>query len=116
MRSERPAEAEDERTPSGREALSSAVDEVAARLRDRRVRVDGTETSTELASMLEAVEQFERAVTLRAGDLFLDSGDAPEPDDPAFVLPRRRDDEGAGAYIGRLEAATASVLQRPPLE
>lgn len=115
MSEEVEARAEGAETRSGLEALSHAIDDVSARLRDRRVRLFGQESSDELASLLEAVEQFERAVESRGGDLFVDSGDASEPDDPAFVLPARRDDESVSAFIARLDAARAEVLLHPPI-
>lgn len=102
-------------TPSTSEALSRAMAEARARLRSRRVWLGGEETSGELARLLEAVERFEQAVEQRGGDLFLDSGDAPEPDDPTFVLPRRRDDESVSAYVARVDAAREAVLRRPPI-
>ena len=84
--------------------------EIASRLRDRGVRLTGRETGDELADLLDAVERFEMAVEQAGGDLMLDepvgTGDPVQPDDAAFVMPRRNDGESADAYIERLAVAT----------
>ena len=115
MTDERQYRSGDAETVSGREALAHAVDEVSAWLRDRQVTLHGEESSEELVSLREAVERFEQAVEARGGDLFIDSGDASEPDDPAFVLPRRGDDESVNAFIARVDRARTEVLGRPPV-
>src|SRR5262245_21858181 len=66
------------------------------RLESLNVRLDGRESPDELVSLLEAVERFEEAVEARGGDLMVDEperGKVLEPDDPAFVLPKRRPEE-----------------------
>jgi hypothetical protein len=78
------------------------ADEIALRLRDRLIEVDGSEDPAELATLMEAVEHFEAAVELRGGDLMVDSPRSSQPDTPAFVLPPRRDDEPLRAYARRI--------------
>jgi hypothetical protein len=78
----------------------------AARLTDLGVVVDDVESSEILASLLEAVEAFERAVEEAGGDLMVDTPPSQLPDDPRFLLPRRLDDEAVTAYTNRIRQAT----------
>lgn len=87
------------------------AERVSATLAARGARVDGGETSEQLVQMLEAVERFESAVSALGGDRMVDDPDSPAPDDPDFVLPRRRDDESVPSYIARVER-TAGTLER----
>ena len=90
--------------------------DIAARLTDRGVGLTGGESSEELVTLLETLERFERAVQAKGGDLMMDEGPRDrklEPDDAAFVLPRRADDESVSRYIVRVEQATAAIEQRP---
>ena len=95
------------------DAFRHAQDEIASRLRDRGVRLTGTETGDDLADLLDAVERFEGAVELAGGDLMLDEpvgSAAPiQPDNAEFVMPRRNDGETVAAYIDRLAAASQRV-------
>jgi hypothetical protein len=93
-----------------------AAASVAMRLDRRGIWLSGHETSEELADLLDAVEQFERAVERSGGDLMVDepvtADKRPiEPDDSAFVLPRREHGEGAARYVQRLIEATRRAGQ-----
>ena len=94
---------------SGRDERQRAESEVAFRLRSRGVRLTGGESDEQLVELLEAVERFERVVERHGGDLMvdepMDSDRAPEPDNRRFVLPRRRDGETVGAFLGRIAEA-----------
>ncbi len=86
--------------------------EVAARLRTRGVLLTGSETPEQLVDLLDAVEQFDAAVDARGGDLFVDtpatarsSARVPQPDDPAYVLPARREHEPVASYLARIREA-----------
>ena len=88
----------------------------AARLQALGVRLAGTETSDEIADLLDGVEWFEQAVESRGGDLMVDEGPhgAPaEPDDPAFVLPKRTDREPVASFVARIAEAAARLRQHP---
>ncbi|HJU89541.1 MAG TPA: hypothetical protein VJ672_09120 [Gemmatimonadaceae bacterium] len=87
------------------------TEQVAATLGARGARVDGSENSEQLVQLLEAVERFEAAVSSLGGDRMVDDQSSPAPDDPDFVLPRRRDDETVAAYTDRVERA-ATMLER----
>jgi hypothetical protein len=65
-----------------------------------------------LADLLSAVEDFERTVEDAGGDLFVDSPDSSEPEQPNFVLPHPRDDERVEGYIKRVTDATRSLKSR----
>ena len=92
--------------------LRRAMGQTRARLEALNVRLDGRETSEQLVSILEAVERFEEAVEARGGDLMVDEpprGEVAEPDDPHFVLPKRRPDESVEDYLDRVAIATHRV-------
>ncbi len=99
---------------AGNEEYQRAVEEVAVHLRRRGVRLTGRESGDEVTAMLESVERFEAAVARGGGDLMVDEpiGDgAPvQPDNEAFVLPRRDDGESAAAFIERIAQATSRAL------
>ena len=88
-----------------------AEEEIAVRLRRRGVRLTGRETGEELIDVLEAVERFELAVEAGGGDLMMDepigAASPIEPDDNAFVLPRRNDGESISEFLERIAFATA---------
>ena len=85
-----------------RESISSSV---AATLRARGVDLTGTESSEQLAEMLDAVERFEAAVSEAGGDNMINDATASNPQGEAFVLPRRAADESALEYADRVRRA-----------
>ena len=93
------------------EESTRAREEIADRLRHRGVVVAGNETGEELVNLLDAVERFETQVELSGGDLMVDepvgAGRPTEPDDEAFVLPRRHGDEPVSRYLARIAEATS---------
>jgi sugar phosphate isomerase/epimerase len=97
--------------------LARVTQNFAARLRQRGVALNDDESPDEIVRLLEAVEAFERAVESRGGDLMVDeppARGAVQPDDPAFLIPARTDDESVAAYLERLSAATEAVRKRSP--
>lgn len=85
--------------------------EAVARLRDRDIVVRDDDSLELVVQMLDAVEGFEHAVERRGGDLMVDTPPAREPDDEAFVVPTRADDESAEDFIVRVQAATARLMR-----
>lgn len=81
------------------------------RLRDRDVVLTGTESSSQLVRLLSAVEEFERLVGRCGGDNMVNTIRSSEPESEAFVLPLRRDDESAGAYVARIRLATECLAE-----
>ena len=100
-------------TEARADELRHAEDEIATRLRDRGVRLNGREGGAELVDLLDAVERFEAAVENSGGDLMVDepvrAGRPIAPDDEAFVLPRRHDGESVTEFIGRISLAIDHV-------
>ena len=77
-------------------------------LAQRGVRLSGNESDDELADLWSAVDRFESLVEARGGDTMTNAPTSAEPDNPAFVLPERKDRESARDYTRRiLEAAAA---------
>lgn len=84
-------------------------DEVTARLRHRGATLEGSESDDELLALANAVDAFERAVMQSGGDLMVDTPESSQPDNPEQVLPQRRADESADAYIRRIHDAADRV-------
>ncbi len=112
MPNSRSHERDDDLNPHRHEDEQRNAEIVAATLSARGARVDSSENSEQLVQLLEAVERFENAVSALGGDRMVDDPDTPQPDDPAFVLPRRRDDESVGAYTTRVERAAQELERR----
>lgn len=95
--------------------LRRVSDEIITRLHTRGVEASHRDTPEQLARLLEAVEEFERTVEGRGGDLMVDEpiGARPptSPDDQHFVLPARADGEAADAYILRVAEARGRVAR-----
>ncbi|HEV8148654.1 MAG TPA: hypothetical protein VGP61_00570 [Gemmatimonadales bacterium] len=100
--------------PHRAEERAGAAMETAARLRSRGIEVTGHEDSEDLVDLLTAVESFEAVVEMHGGDLMVDDLKSSQPDDPRFVVPRRREAETLRSYIDRIEDARAS-LDHPSL-
>jgi hypothetical protein len=98
--------------PHRREEQDAARAAGAARLQQLGVHLSGTESSEDVADLLDAIERFEQAVESRGGDLMVDEaprGHAAQPDDPSFVLPSRTADESVSRYLERLVEAAARI-------
>ena len=83
-----------------------AVAEAVVRLRPRGIEVSEDERAEDVVRLLEAVEAFESAVQAQGGDLMVNSSTSRHPEDPRFVIPRRRDDESMPDYINRVRRAS----------
>ncbi len=102
--------------PHRREEREAAATEIAGRLAQKGVDVSPEEDSAILADVLSAVERFENAVINRGGDLMANMPTSTDPQDPAFVLPRRSDDESLSDYIAYIDEATARLEQPPRID
>jgi hypothetical protein len=80
-------------------------------LGQRGVRLVGGETDDELADLWTAVDRFESVVEARGGDTLTNAPDSAEPDNPAFVLPERRDREAVATYVRRILAAAERLTR-----
>jgi len=97
--------------------VARVAQEMASRLRARGVEVYDSDSPDNIVALVESVEEFERAVESRGGDLMVDeppTSGAAQPDDPHFLLPTRAADESVSNYIKRLSAATATVREHRP--
>lgn len=91
--------------PHRREERDAARIELAGRVRQKGVLIDGIETSAQLDDLLSAIDQFEAAVIKRGGDLMVNTPTSSQPEDPRFVIPRREPGEDVDIYAGRILAA-----------
>lgn len=97
--------------------VARVAQEMAGRLRSRGVEVYDSDSPDDVVQLVEGVEEFERAVESRGGDLMVDeppAKGAAQPDDPHFLLPTRAADESVSNYLRRLRAATDAVRAHPP--
>jgi len=85
-----------------------AID-IAGRLHNRGVEVSDRENPSDLVDLLTAVERFEAAVEACGGDLMLDDIGTSRPDDPRFVLPRRKVAESIREYAARVGDAAGRL-------
>ena len=92
-------------------------DEIAARLRGAGVPTTDQDSADGLARLLDAVEDFERTVQRKGGDLMVDepigSGRPLKPDDRSFVLPRRGESEPIPDFIERIAEARTRAARSP---
>ena len=98
--------------PDDQTEVKRAMEQTRARLEALNIRLAGNESPEELVSILEAVERFKEAVEAKGGDLMVDEsvrGKVVEPDDPHFVLPKRRPRETVESYLDRVAIATHRV-------
>lgn len=96
----------------GNDDIERVTSQLRQRLEARGVLVHEHDNADELGSITEAVESFESAVEARGGDLMVDeppAGKRAQPDNPAFVLPKRNANESAHAFISRIDSATAQL-------
>jgi hypothetical protein len=98
--------------------VARVAQEMGSRLRARGIAVYDSDSPDDVVRLVEGVEEFERAVQTRGGDLMVDEPpvrSAAQPDDVHFLLPTRAADESVSNYLKRLSAATATVQEHPPL-
>ena len=102
-------EAQKDLNPHREADQQRAAESIAGWLTERDIMLTGDESDDQLVTLLDAVESFERAVAERGGDSMTNALDSADPDFDAYVLPRRRDDERADAYIDRVRKATEAL-------
>lgn len=99
------------------EEVKRVSGQMAGRLAARGVRLTGRERPEELVQIEDAIERFEAAVEARGGDLMMDEGPpgrTPQPDDPHFALPLRREHQSVAQYLERLARTTDDIRRHPP--
>ena len=95
--------------PHRREEREAVAIELSGRLAQKGVDVGSDEDPGQLADLLSAVEEFERAVEAAGGDLYVDGPTSTEPDNRRFVLAQRRADEPIARYTQRITAAAKAI-------
>lgn len=90
--------------------LESVSMSVASTLRARGVELTGEEGSEQLVEMLDAVERFEAAVSEAGGDNMINDPNSADPQEEAFVLPRRAADESPVEYAKRVSKAARRLM------
>lgn len=94
------------------EDRADVATEIAGRLAQKGVDVSADEDSALLADLMSAVDRFEAAVIWRGGDPMVNMPSSTDPEDVAYVVPLRSEDESMESYIERVGAA-AGALEGP---
>ena len=97
--------ADEERNPHRAEERRHTRDDLEARLRERRIALDGSESDEDIVLMVNAMEVFEGRLAQLGDDSYVNTPESSQPDDNRLVLPGRSDDESATAYAARIVAA-----------
>jgi hypothetical protein len=100
-----------ELNPHRSEEQRRSREHAIAMLRQREVRVHDSDSTEELADLLDAVDLFIAMVESLGGDTYVNTPDSSQPDDPRLVLPVRAPGESVRAYIARIEEARARLRQ-----
>jgi hypothetical protein len=96
-------------TERNRRLQDTITPELRSRAAQKGIELDGTEAADELDDLLTAVDRFEAAVEEKGGDLMVNQPQSSPPENPGFVLPRRRRGEHVVTYTERVQAAAEAV-------
>jgi hypothetical protein len=105
MREESFEELQEDLDPHRREERDGAAVELAGRLRQKGVLLNGRESGAQLDDLMTAVDRFEAAVIARGGDLFVNTPSSNPPESPEFVIPLRVPGEDTEGYAARINEA-----------
>ena len=94
--------------------LRQAREAVIGQLSERGIDVLDADGDDALADLLTAVQRFERTRYELGGDSYTNDMDASQPDQRAFVMPRRGDDESIAQYTDRVNEAARRAACAPP--
>ena len=83
--------------------------ELRSRVNQKGVELDGTEKPEDLDDLLTAIDRFEVAVEDKGGDLMVNMPQSSPPENPGFVLPRRKAGEKIIDYTARVQQAAEAV-------
>jgi hypothetical protein len=95
--------------PHRKEEFDAVTVELRSRAAQKGVDLDGTEGAEDLDDLLTAVDRFEAAVEAKGGDLMVNMPESSPPENPGFVLPRRRAGEHIATFNERVQAAAEAV-------
>ena len=96
-------------SPARAEERNAIRDELEGRLTRSGVVLSGSENDEQILAIADAVEAFDAARSAAGGDSMVNTPESSQPDDPHFVLPRRRDDESVEQYVIRLRDAAEGI-------
>ena len=91
-----------------------AREALIGQLSERGIDVLEADGDEALADLLTAVQRFERTRFELGGDSYTNDMDATQPDQAAFVMPRRGDDESIAQYTDRVNEASCRAAGTPP--
>ena len=91
-----------------------AREALIGQLSERGIDVLDADGDEALADLLTAVQRFERTRFELGGDSYTNDMDASEPDQKAFVMPRRGADESIAQYTDRVNRAAQKAASTPP--
>ncbi len=111
MKEESFEEVQEALDPHRREEREGVRVELTGRVAQKGIDLEGNESAEQLDDLMTAIERFELAVQLRGGELMLNMPHSSPPENPGFVLPRRKKGEDADAFTGRVQAAAEAVEQ-----
>ena len=106
---QRPNATDDDLNPHRRDDQARVAAEIRGNLRQRGVSIGDDESGDELATLLEAVERFERARSALGGDSMINRPGSRQPERDEFVIPQRGDDESAAKYAARVDKAAREL-------
>ena len=98
--------------PHRQEEQARARQESESWLTDRGITVRPEDGYDDVVELQDALERFEQEVQRLGGDLMVNHLGSSQPEDSAFVPPRRDAGENIGAYLRRLEDAIAVLVDR----
>jgi hypothetical protein len=96
-------------SPARAEERNGVRDELEGRLIRSGVVLSGSESDEQILAIADAVEAFEAARSAAGGDSMTNTLESSQPEDPHYVLPRRRDDESVEQYVIRVRDAAESI-------
>ena len=96
-------------SPARAEERNGVRDELEGRLIRSGVLLSGSESDEQILAIADAVEAFEAARSAAGGDSMINTPESSQPEDPHYVLPRRRDDESVDQYVIRVRDAAESI-------
>ena len=91
-----------------------AREALIGQLSERGIDVLEADGDEALADLLTAVQHFERTRFELGGDSYTNDMDATQPDEAAFVMPRRGDDESIAQYTDRVNVAAQRAAGARP--
>lgn len=97
--------------PHRLEEREAVAVELSGRLAQKGVEAGSDEDPAQLADLLSAVDEFERAVESAGGDLYVDNPMSTEPGDRRLVLPPRRADEPIARYAQRIVTVAKEIAR-----